>query len=200
MAIEKDINCKRNSSLNKIWGILFLLFCLWIFGAKVIYAYFYQVSKLENEFEIGKVEMSIEEMFNADKTTKSNVVMTNKGTIPVYLRAFVMIYWEDKDGKILLDTPVEGIDYIWIGSEEDDWIKEEDGFWYYTKELGVGKQTSPLIKECTEVKRYEDNRVLIVDIAMQSIQASPHAVIEDAWGVKVNMVGNIVVHLDNEVT
>ena len=55
-------------------------------------------SSLINEFGLGQVDTSVEETFDGG-TAKSDVKAKNNGTVPIYVRAQVNIYWQDANGN-----------------------------------------------------------------------------------------------------
>ena len=57
-------------------------------------------SSLINEFGLGQVDTSVEETFDGG-TTKSDVKAKNDGSVPIYVRAQVNIYWQDANGNQL---------------------------------------------------------------------------------------------------
>ncbi len=141
-------------------------------GAKETMAYDTRVSQLVNHFSVGNTD--IEVMENFDGTTKSDVKIVNRGNISVYVRAAVVVYWKDSKGKVMLEQPTDK-DYTLVSAAQDSgWaVSAEDGFFYYKDLLEPGEKTPPLVENCVDLKTYDDGRILVVDVAAQSIQQIP---------------------------
>lgn len=151
---------------------------------------------LVNQFGIGSVTPSVQEMRNGN--VKSDVKAKNMGTAPAYIRAAVDIYWQDAtSGARLWDEPKEEpkgeADYeiAWSDSLRDasgansasSWVKASDGFYYWTSPVAPGAETDVLIKSVTE--RKADGKNLVVDISTQAIQSTPDDAVKEAWGCTV---------------
>ena len=132
---------------------------------------------------------SVEETF--DGKTKENVsVNVGKPGYAVFVRAAVVVTWQDASGNVYGEAPVEGVDYT-ISYNDKDWFFQ-GGFWYCTDPVNAGN--SPvLITTCTP----KDGQApagysLNVEIMTQTIQAlgttdignTPAAT--NAWGVTVS--------------
>lgn len=162
-----------------------------------VYAWFSQQDDVTNTFVKGETAPVIEETFTQGSTVKENVhIAINDGCIDVWVRAQVSIQWQDADGNILWDEPVAGEDYSieWGELEEDNipdpsganrgWVKGDDGFFYWNVPL-VAKidnlyETGYLIKKVEVLKKYDDGRQLVVDIAAQSLEAKVDS-FNNAW-------------------
>lgn len=154
-------------------------------------AYLSHQSGLTNQFQIAKVSTEIEEMFDGGNT-KTDVSVQNTGDVPAYIRAAVIIGWEDAAGNPLIDenAPEKDRDYtidmnLDSSSTEGEWVLASDGYYYYTMPVEGKEATDILIKECIDKKldvHKADGKYLVVDIAAQSIQAEPDAAVLDAWG------------------
>ena len=154
-------------------------------------AYLSHQSGLTNQFQIAEVSTGIEEMFDGGNT-KTDVSVQNTGDVPAYIRAAVIIGWEDAAGNPLIDeeAPKVNEDYTMTmnrnsSSAEGKWVLASDGYYYYTMPVEGGEKTENLINQCIDIK-FEDHKAdgkyLVVDIAAQSIQAEPDAAVLDAWG------------------
>lgn len=171
-------------------------------GVGGVVAWLVSSSQVENQFEVGTVEPDINEdgptegtSFKDGDTTKQNVTVTNQGNVPIYVRAQVNIYWIDANGNRLWEGPVEGTgtncDYTRDGSLPADtgWAQGSDGFYYWIEPLPAGDKTSKLIDKISQsqdqLSRHTDGRKLVVDIAVQGIQADPKDAVIEAWNVNV---------------
>ena len=183
----KNIIHKISSYRKYIIGIAIVL-CLGV-GAQMTISYLTSDSSLENTFTIASVKPDVNETFN--NNIKTDVSIENTGDIPVYIRAKIMIYYQDADGKILGDIPEEDLDYSieYPTDLNTYWIQADDGFYYYRDKVNSQSQTTYLIKNC-ESKENNSNKHLVVDIITEAIQANPQDAVGDAWeAVKVTSEG-----------
>ncbi len=147
-------------------------------------------SSLINEFGLGQVDTSVEETF--DGTAKSDVKAKNNGTVPIYVRAQVNIYWQDANGNQLWEEPVKGTDYTieWGDGLNTAWIQGSDGFYYWTQPLAAGAEAENLIDELTwKTVDPSNGRTLVCDVSIQGIQADPANAVNEAWGATVTEDG-----------
>ncbi len=152
-------------------------------------AYLHDQDSVNNAFVIGTVTPSVEEKFNG--TTKENVTIQNGGNAPVYVRASLLIFWEDaRDKSILPETPAAGTDYDKSGPQSG-WSLGGDGYYYYTRPLRPGEATTELIETLTDKNRDSERR-LSVDVIAQAVQASPAQAVEQVFqGVRIEPDGTL---------
>ena len=124
-------------------------------------------NQVRNEFTPGAVPIGVEESFVND--VKENVQIRNKGNVPAFIRAKVVATWKDSSGYVS-GTPVKAEDYT-IEYNQTDWVKGEDGFWYYNKSVSMGDVTNPLITRCTKAGTAPAGYDLSIEILAESIQA-----------------------------
>lgn len=179
---------RRHQKKNYIYILIAAVAVIMIGAAGATLAWLSHQSGLTNQFELGEVSAKVDETFNG--STKSDVKVTNTGSVPAYIRASIEIYWQDENGDTLWGEPKEGMDYsiqMNLPSSETDggqWLLGADGFYYYTKPVEPDQATAILIKECKELgadSHEQDGKSLVVDIAAQSIQAQPEDAVLDAW-------------------
>ena len=159
---------------------ILLLICL-VTGSV---AYLIKQNSLKNEFLIGEVKTEVMEEFDINNKIKQDVRIKNIGNVPIYIRAKIVISWKDEQGNILEGIPEENVDYSIKFSETSNWIKSNDGYYYYKKAIEQNTTTDILIEECKQIKEYED-KILEVSIANQAIQGSPIKAVTEAWNVQV---------------
>lgn len=173
---------KNNNLLSKNISIIILIILLtFVAGTS---AYLMLKSSINNEFTLGEVNPEIIEEFDAENKVKENVKIKNSGNIPIFVRTAIIIIWKDSNGKILADIPEENVDYSISFSSSTNWIKSEEGYYYYIKPLDVNESTDILIEECTQIQEYDD-KVLEVSIITQGIQDKPFQAVEEAWNVNI---------------
>lgn len=159
-----------------------------------------QDSKL-NVFTNGVIKPVIDETFDAATDVKENVKVTNEGTAAAYMRATVSVYWEDKDGNQLWESPGEGTDYTitWgdtlAGQTDPRWIKGADGYYYWSQPVEAKGSTANLIDVATRLTQPEGKH-LVVDIATQALHANQKA-FDEVWakssGLKIGQDGKTLV-------
>ena len=124
-------------------------------------------AEVKNIFTPADVTVDIDEDF--PNNVKQNVIIKNTGKASAFIRAAIVVTWQNNDGDVYGKTP-ETSDYtmtIGLG-----WTKESDGFYYYNPAVAVGGSTNPLIVKCTQDKQCEDpDYTLNVEIIVQGIQS-----------------------------
>lgn len=146
-----------------------------------------------NEFTPVNVTPTVNESFSG--TVKSNVKIGNTGNINAYIRAMVIITWQNEAGNVLPMLPVatgNSPDYS-ITWGTSGWDRETtDGFYYHTAPVAPSGETSVLITECKPLKAAPvKGYTLHVEILAQSIQAQPTTAVTNSWGVTVAADGTI---------
>ena len=149
------------------------------------------------------VSNSMEPAGATDPTISSYVVDVGTPGYAVYVRAFVVVTWQDSEGNIYGQMPVEGTDYsiVWSTGEGENWFQNSDGFYYFRNPVAYdgtnasSRYTDPLIKSITEQVTCP-GYTLNVEIISQTIQAVGYTngslsipsipAVQDAWGVVVN--------------
>lgn len=147
---------------------------------------------VENTFKPSRVASSvIEDPFYG--TTKTNVKIGNSGDTTSYIRAAIVVTWQDAAGNVYPGTPVSGTHYTMnLNLSETGWIKIGD-FYYYAKPVEPGQETAVLINSCSPVEgQTPAGYGLNVEILGSAIQSVPTNVVTSNWGVTVdNQTGNI---------
>lgn len=134
---------------------------------------------VENTFTPSKVTTYVEE--DIDTNVKKNVRIQNSGDTTAYIRAAVVVTWQDKDGNVLGEKPVEGEDYN-ITWTKNGWAEGDDGFYYYLSSVAAGGETRVLFTDCTPVEgRAPEGYSLAVEIIGSGIQSVPDTVVGEAW-------------------
>lgn len=132
-----------------------------------------------NEFTPGKVSTSIEESMAGNE--KSNVYFTNTGNVPAYIRAKLVITWQDGSGNVYGQAPALGVDYTMSGLGSG-WQQIGD-YYYYTAVVQPGGATGVLFSSITQKgKNPAEGYTLHVEILAEAIQAEPSSAVTKAWG------------------
>ena len=141
---------------------------------------------LHNLFNPSKVTTYVDETVSGN--TKSDVSIKNTGDTTAWIRAAIVVTWQDKDGNVYGQLPVEGTNYeITWGT---GWKTGDDGFYYWTSpvkaETGV---TGDLIETISpKGNPPADGYYLTVEIIGSGIQNKPAKVFNTEWassGLKV---------------
>ena len=193
------MNHKQTGSARKRILLIALLFVCVIVSTVAVPLYARYVKKtdeIKNTFShVDTTGPTIEEEF--DKKVKENVKVSVGDTdYPVYVRVAIVLTWKktiEVDGKeetlVYFEKPVENVDYTMTLNEDGGWVKIGD-YYYYTKPVASGKETTVLIKTCTQDKEGpEEGYTLSVDIIAQTVQAVGYTddtstpAYQDAWGI-----------------
>jgi len=124
---------------------------------------------VKNVFEPGYVTPTINEPGWEDgKLEKSNVSITNSGNVDAYIRAMIVVTWQDGSGNVYPIPPQAGDYTLTTG---DGWTKNGD-FYYYNAKVPAGESTGNLITSCSpKVKGPATGYTLHVEILTQAVQA-----------------------------
>lgn len=167
--------------------ILSVLALVLIIGISIPFTLSFLIDKtpaVENTFTPGKVSTEIVEDF--DEEIKENVAVKNTGDTPVYIRAAVIVNWQDEKNSY---SPAMKEDYSIQFSTNENWVEHDDGFYYYTKPVAADESTSDLIKRA-EPLRNKKGYKLSIEILSSAIQSEPNQAVIDAWGQDVfNLLG-----------
>ena len=143
---------------------------------------------LHNLFNPSEVTTQVEETING--TTKSNVYIKNTGDTDAWIRAAVVVTWQNEDGNVYGQAPAKDTNYTnWRPGT--DWMQGGDGFYYYTKPVAAGESTATaLIAEISPIGNPPaDGYYLTVEIIGSGIQSKPANVFSTEWassGLKVD--------------
>lgn len=170
---------------------ILLVICFVVSGT---IAFLYDSSDvIENRFVPTQVSTEVGETLSG--TTKSNVSIKNTGTTDAWIRATVLITWQNENGDVYATAPELDEDYTIVYGE--GWIVGADGFRYYTAPVAAGKNTAVLIKSCTTVGNPPaKDYYLNVEILGSGIQSKPASVFNTEWsssGLQVSDEGTSLV-------
>ena len=168
---------------NKVLIIIIPFLFLLIMGSM---AYLVLTNSIENEFVIGEVKTEIK-----NETTNENIYIQNTGNVSIYIRAYITIELEDENQNVLATTPNENTDYNISINNTSNWLKAEDGYYYYQNIVNPNENTDIFINDFIKLK----NNVNL-NITVQSIQANPKKAVEEAWNV--NIINNEINLKENQ--
>ena len=142
--------------------------------------------KLENKFYVPDAEIEIKENF--DDNVKTDVGVKNTGETEVYVRVMLVETWRNASNQVVAKPEGAVVSYE-MGSS-DDWKTGPGGYYYYTKPLVAGDTTPNLIDRATCTVP-EGAALMDLEVVAQGIQSTPKDAVEEAWGVEVDVDGNL---------
>ena len=149
---------------------------------------FTHTDSITNTFTPAEVDVTIQEKFDHQKK-KENVKFKNKGDVPVYMRARLVINWTDAHGNIVPAVP-EGYSYTTSGDlPGTGWVERNDGYYYYTSPVAAGESTTNLVDSITATTPKDPEYYLLVDVLVETIQATPTDAVTAAWGFDPTTLG-----------
>lgn len=134
---------------------------------------------LHNLFNPSQVTTAVEETL--DGNTKKNVYIKNTGDTDAWIRAAVVVTWQDKDGNVYGQKPAEGTNYdITWGA---DWKPGDDDFYYWTSPVTAKTGVTGNLIENVSPKGNApaDGYYLTVEIIGSGIQSKPANVFNTEW-------------------
>ena len=125
--------------------------------------------------------------------TETTVTNTTESDVAVYIRVAIVVNYQDKsDNTIFHEGAVEGIDYTILDAA--DWLRGNDGFYYYTKPVKIGETTSALPDISRNLLPEDDHKheyIMVTTYVAVGIQANVTAPVIDKWNVTVDESGKI---------
>lgn len=137
-------------------------------------------------------EIEIPEEMNG--TIKENATIQNTGDVDSFLRARIVVTWQNENGEVYPETPDLNSDYTMQNGA--NW-QEVDGCYYYKKVAAPGEPA--VTKDAAGIVQNPDDMLIInarvtaeapaegytlhIEILGQSIQAQPLAAVQEAWGM-----------------
>lgn len=176
---KKNYNLRKSVILLISVSVMMLMFI----GASLSFLKT-QKGPLVNEFASSYVSSEVIETFKDN--IKKDVKIQNTGDIDAYIRAAVIVTWEDEDKNVYPQMPIAGRDYT-IDFSNNGWdIETSDGYYYYTKPVASKNCTEVLINEVKPVdSKTPEGYRLSVEILGDAIQSLPTKAVVDSWGVTV---------------
>lgn len=185
-------------------------------------AYLTSKESVKNDFEIGKIEATVDEKFNrndakdlsTNKSIEKTVAVTNTGKNPEIVRVIINPQWKEnsKDNNISVSASNQ-VELNFRKGFEDDWIEGKDGYYYYKHILkpkndnivsseGDKSKTSTLLESVSinknitdEEKKEFSNRELVVNVSAEVIQVNYDA-IKDSWNINNTMDKDVLNYFD----
>lgn len=178
--------CRRPLKVIALAFVLLLALALSIGGVVAFLSD--STESVKNVFTPSQVKTEVVETFN--NGTKSDVKIQNTGDTTAWIRAAVVVTWQDASGNIYGTTPVAGTDYTLTLASNTGWIAGRDGFYYYQtpvksrEEDATNCYTGVMIESCkmSENATVPDGYSLCVEVLCSGIQSVPANVFNEQWG------------------
>lgn len=106
----------------------------------------------------------------------------NESNINVYVRAAVVVNWQDSDGNLWAVPPKEGTDYLIAATS---CTKLGDGYYYYNG-VCAPNAAFPISVTLAANAKPPVGYTLHVKILAEGIQCLPEDAVTNAWGVTFN--------------
>ena len=168
---------QRKSRIVRYRFLLIVLAVIAVITTSVS-AYFIRNSvEVKNDFTPA-VSVTPEIMETFDGQTKKNVYFKVGDTgYPVFVRAEIVVAWQNENGVVYFSKPEKDKDYT-ISLNTADWEEKESAvdpnvvYYYFKDPVESGKATHVLIYECKQVGNPPaEVYTLNVDILVQTVQA-----------------------------
>ena len=188
---------KRNYSKKAI-ALMVSVVLLVTVAVGATLAYLIDVTdEIPNKFTPSKVTVEVNEEF--DGKVKENVSIKNTGDTSAFIRAEVIITWQNAAGDVYGKAPVAGEDYTITYNlptesvADGKWV-EKEGYYYWTKPVAAGANTGILISEAKPLKDAPaDNYFLSIEIIASGVQSDGtkdgEKAVVDAWGFDPSALG-----------
>ena len=169
--MKRKVNLKKMTSWKQILIPASLALILMV-GISGTVAYLTANSdEVVNSFESGNVPPTVVE--KVSQGVKEEVTIKNGGNVKAYVRAAVIVTWQNSSGDVYGSAPVEVDDYSMTIPADGKWKLGSDDFWYYIVPVDAGAETAPLL---TDGKMELDADIpsgydLSMEIIAQTIQA-----------------------------
>lgn len=157
---------------------------------------FDETDEVVNTFTPANVGTEVDETI--DSGVKKDVKVQNTGDTAAYIRATVVINWQNAAGQVYPGVPTAPTDYA-IDWELDGWVLGADGYYYYTQAVPADDKatdtneglTGVLFTDCSPVAdQTPDDYFLTVEIIAEAIQATPDSAVSVWSNDKVTVSGN----------
>ncbi|MBQ3008363.1 MAG: hypothetical protein IJN77_00300 [Oscillospiraceae bacterium] len=175
---------KNNKKKLSLVTICLLLTVVMAIGGTVAYL-FTQTNSVVNTFTPVTPDITVDEEF--DGRVKNNVTIKNTGKVDSFIRAKVVVTWQDAEGNVYPKNPDVGTDYTITWNVKDNvaadvWVKGSDGFYYYTTYVPEGGNTGILFTDARPLQACADkNYTLHIEVIAQSIQSTPDNAVNQTW-------------------
>lgn len=137
--------------------VSFLMIGAAAISSTVAFLYTYD-DPVVNKFIPSKVTTAVVEDIKTNLGVKSDVKIANTGDTTAWIRAAVVVTWQDAAGNVYGQMPANTDYTISFNLDEqtdpaEQWIEAGDGFYYWSQPVPVAGNTGVLIANCTPIKK-----------------------------------------------
>lgn len=164
-----------NKKKTKIFIITILSLSLIAIITGLTISAFKSKEKITNTFKAADVDVSIKEEFKPCCGDKKVWIENNTG-YDCLIRVSITESWVDKNNNLVIQETPEGLATINFSADKDqNWIKGNDGYYYYKKILKANSKTENLTESVTFnydndcANKYEGFR-FNVDVKAEAVQ------------------------------
>ncbi|NCB74091.1 MAG: hypothetical protein EOM51_05025 [Clostridia bacterium] len=186
MKFDNSANCRGKAATLLV--SLLLIFGITVTGTL---AYLFVSSGLSsNSFRAVNVNCEVSESFSG--SSKSNVMIQNTGDIDAFVRAALVLTWEDDNGNAVNESA--SLADLNINLNTADWFCGCDGYYYCKTRLSPNGFTPVLVTSAsvkTDCDGYIAGYHLNLQILSEAIQAEPEAAVNSAW-TAVHLNGTVL--------
>jgi len=188
---SKPIRRRRRGKKSQALMVSLIMFlCLAVGGTFALLLT--QSESISNAFLPGEVTTYVQE--TVSDNAKTSVKIENTGNIDAWIRVAVVATWKNGN-NVYSVKPVAGTDYTFeLGA---DWIKGNDGFYYYSQPVAPDAFTGELLAQNIAVINSETNSeangegfYLNVEILGSGIQSKPASTFNSVWGENAGITAN----------
>ena len=150
---------------------------------------------IANIFNPGRVSCRVLETdWENGDLVKSDVSVLNTGDTQAFIRAAVVINWQNANGDVYSIAPVEGTDYSITFNTDGSWVQGADGYYYCLAPVNAEDDTPVLISNCTVTGASPaEGYTLSVEILATAVQSTPDTAVKDAWNLTIDNDGKLIV-------
>lgn len=179
---------KRNHT-KKSMALMVSVLLILMLSVGGILAYLTTVSSpVMNTFKPTEVTTEVTETRSG--STKSNVQIKNTGDVTAWIRASIIVTWQNEAGEIYGKAPEYGVDYT-MSKLASGWTQGDDGFLYYTSPVEPEDSTGVMYAEIKSVEgKNPEGYYLTVEIIGSGIQHKPAKVFNENWAASSGLNAN----------
>lgn len=154
--------------------VSFLMIGAAAISSTVAFLYTYD-DPVVNKFIPSKVTTAVVEDITTVQGVKSDVKIANTGDTTAWIRAAVVVTWQDATGNVYGQMPVAGTDYDIVYNVDETYKAMDEwhpvgGFYYWPASVAVGGGTGDLITSCKPKGTAPEGYHLTVEILGSGIQ------------------------------
>jgi len=128
---------------------------------------------LKNTFNPTSVSCAVE--------GENPITIRNTGDVSAYIRAALVVNWQDDAGNVYWKSPVLGTDYELASGS--NWTVGSDSFYYFTEPVAANSCTTAIVSKFIALTDAPTGYTLHIEVLASAVQSEPANAITDAWGI-----------------